>query len=58
MMMSDMLNFSWEHKGFSAFGIGYTGYGLGFDFAVGREHVYVHFRILNRAVDVQWEAGF
>ena len=55
--LRDILYFSFEHKGFSAFGTGRVGVGLGAEFGIGRDHVYLHIRILNRGVDLQWESG-
>lgn len=49
---------SFEHKGFSGWGSGRIGIGFGLEFAVGRDHCFIHLRLLDRGIDLQWEAGF
>lgn len=47
-----------EHKGFSGYGCGYQSIGLGLEFAIGRDHSFIHVRLLDRGVNLQWESGF
>jgi hypothetical protein len=55
--LRNILFFSFEHKGFRAFGSGRPGVGLGVGFGIGRDFIYLDLRILNRGVDLQWEGG-
>jgi hypothetical protein len=47
-----------EYHGFCAWISKKASWGLGFDVGIAIDHVYMEFRILNRELYAQWEAGF